>query len=112
MCFWYAKREEHLGRLLPRLSRGDGIPIRRRVTLCFFQPGRNMTVVEHGDDFNTLGVSDELSWYEEQLKQSVEIEIRGRMGTGGNCDEIKILNRKLRLTPKGLTYKFDPRHVD
>ena len=34
------------------------------------------------------------------------------MGPGGNCDEIKILNRILRLTPEGLTYESGPRHVD
>ena len=78
----------------------------------FFHPERNITVVVHGDDFNALGVSDDLSWYEDQLKQSVEIKIRGHMGPDGNCDEIKILNRMLRLTPEGLTYESDPRHVD
>ena len=34
------------------------------------------------------------------------------MGPGGNCNEIKILNRILRSTPEGLTYDSDPRHVD
>ena len=33
------------------------------------------------------------------------------MGPGGNCDGIKILTRILRLTPEGLTYESDPRHV-
>ena len=61
----------------------------------FFHPERNITVVVHGDDFNALGVNDKLSWYEEQLKQSVEIKIRERMGSGGNCDVIKTLNKLL-----------------
>ena len=78
----------------------------------FFHPERNITVVVHGDDFNALGVSDDLSLYEDPLKHSFEIKIRGRMGPDGNCDEIKILNRILRLTTKGLTYESDPRHVD
>ena len=34
------------------------------------------------------------------------------MRPGGNCDEIKILNRMLRLTPEEFTYESDPRHVD
>ena len=66
----------------------------------FFHPGRNITMVLHGDDFNDLGVSDDFSWYEKQLKQRFEFEIRGCMGPGGNCDQIKILNEMLRLTPE------------
>ena len=62
----------------------------------FFHPEGNITVAVHGVDFNALGVSDDLSWYEEQLKQSFEIQICGRMGPGGNRDEIKILNKILR----------------
>ena len=34
------------------------------------------------------------------------------MGAGGDCTEIKILNRILRLTDQGLTYEADPRHAD
>ena len=34
------------------------------------------------------------------------------MGPNGNCDEINMLNRIFRLTPEGLTYESDPRHVD
>ena len=34
------------------------------------------------------------------------------MGPGGNCDEIKVLNWTLRLTPERLTYESDPKHVD
>ena len=65
----------------------------------FFHPERNFTVLVHGDDFNALGASDDLSWYEEQLKQSIEIKFRGRMGPGDNCDAIKILNRTVLVTP-------------
>ena len=78
----------------------------------FWHRERNISVVVHGDDFNALGVAEQLNWYEEQLKLHFEIKIRGRMGEGGDCNEIKILNRILRLTPSGLTYEADPRHVD
>ena len=78
----------------------------------FFNKDRNITIVVHGDDFNALGVAAELDWYETELAKHFEIKIRGRMGPGGDCTEIKILNRILRLTPEGLTYEADPRHVD
>ena len=34
----------------------------------FFHPEKNIIVVVHGDDFNALAVSDDLPWYEDQLK--------------------------------------------
>ena len=77
-----------------------------------FQYGPEPTIVVHCDDFNALGVSAELDWYEAELAKHFEIKFRGRMGPGDNCSEIKILNRILRLTSEGLTYEADPRHVD
>ena len=54
-----------------------------------------------------------LDRYERELAQHFELKIRGRIGEhieGPN--EIRILNRCLKLTPQGLTYEADPRHVD
>ena len=78
----------------------------------FFHDERNISIVVHGDDFNALGVADELNWYEKELATHFEIKIRGRMGPGGDCDQIKILNRILTLTKDGLEYEADPRHAD
>ena len=78
----------------------------------FFHEERNISIVVHGDDFNALGVADELDWYEKELATHFEIKIRGRMGPGGDCDQIKILNRILTLTKEGLEYEADPRHAD
>ena len=78
----------------------------------FFHPERNMTIVVHGDDFNALGTSADLDWYEKCLADNFEIKVRGRMGPGGDCTEIKILNRILTYSEKGLTYEADPRHID
>ena len=72
-----------------------------------------MSVVVHGDDFTALGVDEDLNWYEKSLAKYFELKIRGRIGVG--CDgpnEIKILNRCLKLTAEGLVYEADPRHVD
>ena len=78
----------------------------------FYHKSRNLSVVVHGDDFNALGLQADLDWYESQLSGFFEIKVRGRMGPGGDCTEIKILNRILRLTDQGLTYEADPRHAD
>ena len=78
----------------------------------FFHPERNVSIVVHGDDFNALGTSADLDWYEKCLADNFEIKVRGRMGPGGDCTEIKILNRILTYSEKGLTYEADPRHID
>ena len=78
----------------------------------FHHKSRNLSVVVHGDDFNALGIATDLNWYESELAKFFEIKIRGRMGPGGDCEEIKILNRILRITDQGLTYEADPRHTD
>ena len=67
----------------------------------------------HGDDFTALGLDDDLDWYETEFAKHFELKIRGRIGEGcGGENEIRILNRIVRLTPEGLTYEADPRHVD
>ena len=79
----------------------------------FHHPDRKITCVVHGDDFTSLGSDKELDWLEKQLAANFELKIRGRLGVG--CpgeNEIRILNRILRLTPEGLEYEADPRHVD
>ena len=43
----------------------------------FFHPGKNISVVVHGDDFTALGSEDALNWYEEMLTKSFEIKVRG-----------------------------------
>ena len=80
---------------------------------CFVHRARGLSVVVHGDDFTALGTDPELDWYESQLAQHFELKIRGRLGEGCPGDnELRILNRIVRITPDGLTYEADPRHVD
>ena len=80
---------------------------------CFCHKARGLSVVVHGDDFTALGSDSELDWYEKELAKNFELKIRGRLGEGCLGDnEIRILNRIVRITPTGLTYEADPRHVD
>ena len=80
---------------------------------CFHHAEKGLSVVVHGDDFTALGCDAELDWYEKKLAENFELKIRGRVGEGCSGDnEIRILNRIVRLTPNGLTFEADPRHVD
>ena len=80
---------------------------------CFFHPDRQLHLVVHGDDFTSLGIQADLDWMETELAKHFELKIRGRLGE--NCtgpQQIRILNRIVTLTPEGLIYEADPRHVD
>ena len=81
---------------------------------CIFQHyQRDITCVVHGDDFTSLGSDPSLDWLEAKLAESFELKIRGRLGVGCPGDnEIRILNRVVRITDEGLEYEADPRHVD
>ena len=80
---------------------------------CFFHPVWNVNVVVHGDDFTAMGTAEDLDRYEQELAKHFELKIRGRIGEGlEGPNEIRILNRCLKLTSKGLVYEADPRHVD
>ena len=51
--------------------------------------------------------------YEKSLAEHFELKIRGRIGEGcPGPNEIKILNRCLKHTERGLEYEADPRHID
>ena len=79
----------------------------------FYHPKRDISIVVHGDDFTALADDDNLNWYENKLRESFEIKVRGRLGEG--CEgpqQIKNLNRVVTLDDDGLTYEADPRHCD
>ena len=80
---------------------------------CFQHPSRNLCVVVHGDDFTCLGPRLDILWYEDSLAERFEIKRRGQIGESEGCvQEIRILNRILRLTADGLRYEADPRHSE
>ena len=70
-------------------------------------------VVVHGDDFTTLGLDEDINWFEGKLQESFEIKIRGRLGEGcKGPQEIRILNRVVSVDGSGRSYEADPRHCD
>ena len=60
-----------------------------------------------------LMLTSDLTWMEVEMAKYFEIKIRGRLGE--DCtgpQQLRILNRVISLTPEGLVYEADPRHVD
>ena len=56
---------------------------------------------------------NDIIWYENELAARFEIKRRGWIGESSDCmREIRILNRKLRLTEAGLRYEANPRHAE
>ena len=86
-----------------RLAQGASNPC------CFRHPKWKLGLVVHGDAFTCLGTDSRLNEYEAAIKNEFEVESRGRLGTGkSNTNEMKILNRLVRATPRGLSYEADP----
>ena len=79
----------------------------------FHHPGQNITTVAHGDDFTSLVTNAALTWMETEMAKHFELKLRGRLGVDSETgSEIRILNRVVRITPDGLEYEADPRHVE
>ena len=80
---------------------------------CFFHKERGISIVVHGDDITSLGLSADLDWLQEGLAKSFELKLRGRIGEGLEGDnDMRILNRVAQIVPEGLIYEADPRHTE
>ena len=66
----------------------------------------------HGDDYFPSGAKRDLDWFESELSKQYEIQTQ-RLGAGTGCDtEVKILNRIVRWTARGIEMEADPRHSE
>ena len=87
--------------------RGDASPC------CFVHDEKGISLVVHGDDFTALGVDESLNWYETELAKHFELKLRGRLGNDkGDVQEMRILNRIIRLDESGIRYEADPRQTE
>ena len=50
----------------------------------FYHPGRDVSLVAHGDDFTFCGVEEELVWIRDLLASWLEINVRANLG-GEHC---------------------------
>ena len=81
---------------------------------CVFRHAKRRLVTSvHGDDFTTSGPKMNIDWMKGQMEQRYELTEAARLGPAKTDDkEVKILNRLVRWTEKGLEYEGDPRQVE
>ena len=80
---------------------------------CFVHPQWHVMVVVHGDDFTAVGSPEALDQYQVGMQKSFDCKLKGRLGTDpGDCKEMRVLNRIVRINDKGLLYEADPRHAE
>ena len=91
----------------------DGVSPRSREPCCFYNPGKHISLVVHGDDFTALGGRAELAWYGDGLRAAFGIKVKGHLGESDDCEnEPRVLNRIVRIDDQGLRWEADPRHAE
>ena len=82
-------------------------------TCIFKHPERGISVVIHGDDFTALGKYKDLDWYRGKIQDCMQTKVKGRIGPGDHdLKTMRVLNRIVEWTPKGITYEADQRHAE
>ena len=87
--------------------------IQGRASPCLFHhPGKNVSIMVHGDDFIAVGEAKDIADTEKVLKDKYRIKVE-HLGNEEDCvPEIKVLNKIIRCTEQGLELEADPRHVE
>ena len=77
----------------------------------FHNAEKKIYCMVHGDDFISTGNDSSLKWMEEMLNKSFKIQA-SQIGPDAKDDkELKVLNRIIRYTNKGIEMEADLRHV-
>ena len=70
-------------------------------------------MVVHGDDFTALGDAAGLDKYEAGMQAASECKLKARLRHDPeDAREMRVLNKTIRVTGKGLLYEPDPRHAE
>ena len=78
----------------------------------FFNEHRNLRLAIHGDDITLLGLIDDLTWFQAEIKKKVETKIRGVISPEPNDDKsIRILSRVIEWTDRGIEYEAGQRQA-
>ena len=78
---------------------------------CFHHPKRDIKSMVHGDDFVTVGRLSHLEWMRNLLQTKFEVKWEILGPCQEHKKEIKVLNRSIRWTDRGIIYEADPRHA-
>ena len=102
---WEADYSEKLSKF--GMTKGKSAPT------VFYDEGRDLRCVVHGDDFSFLGWERDLHEAADFLKSVYELKVKGILGDGPNdVHEVVILNRRLSWKDGVLTYEADPKHAE
>ena len=78
----------------------------------YYHEKRKLKTMVHGDDFVTVGMSEDAEWLENRLKERFEIKTHKIGGKENMSHEGKVLNRIIRRTQHGWEYEADQRHAE
>ena len=78
----------------------------------FYHAGKDVSVMVHGDDFAAVGEEKDVAETERILREKYKIKVEKLGGGAGDSKEIRVLNKVLRYTDKGLELEADPRHAE
>ena len=99
--------EEELCGTLRRLGFVKG-----KASSCVYtHPQLDIAAAVHGDDITMSGSRQDLEWVKREISKVYEIKTQ-IMGEGADLPKsVKVLNREMAWTPKGITIEADPKHV-
>jgi hypothetical protein len=80
----------------------------------FWHPRRGISILVHGDDYDSTGILEQLDWLRARLEEKFEMKtlLLGHSNREDVQREVKVLNRVLRATKDGYEYECDQRHVE
>ena len=80
---------------------------------CVFKGPRSRSwIVVPGDDFTVVSEKEELVQIFEEMSKKLIAKNRGILGPDGDTRSVRILNRIVEWTGKGLKYEADQRHAE
>ena len=91
---------------------GIGLKIGRYNASTYHHGKFGLKTMVHGDDFVTVGGREETKWLVTELKKRFEFKTVVIGNVPEEVKESKILNRVVRVTPRGWEYEADPRHAE
>ena len=78
----------------------------------FWNPATDVAIMVHGDDFVGVGSPEDLKATREVLNDKYKIKVETLGGGTEDTKEIRVLNKVLRYTEKGVELEADPRHAE
>ena len=91
---------------------GAGFAQGKHNASTYYNKGRNLRVLVHGDDFVTSGERPDIRWFQGVLEERFEISTKVIGDGPGELSSAKVLNRVISVSESGWTHEADQRHAD